>query len=260
MYRSTRTPFVGGVGTMLAGGILAGTLVCLLSAGQAFASESCLSFQDLEHCSIGSAVLEGSSEGLLVTGLGDEGEDGVSTQFSAAQHWQMKARLGDSGGDQQLSFTFVSGGEAISRVTLEQRGGSLRMGAEYTGASSASSFSVQVYNNGQFEGGAGGIFFPGPEGTSEEWRDFWTEIIWLQLDLEAGLRIAPNGGYEFGICRRDVTEVRLPDGQVLHGDEIRLVEEVAGSEQYPHVGFDAVRMQGTVDSLTLTEEVIQGAW
>ncbi|MCH9650459.1 MAG: hypothetical protein K0U98_19655 [Deltaproteobacteria bacterium] len=252
MNRSTRTPLVSS-------SVLVGAVFCLLSAAQAFASENCISFQDLEHCSIGSAVLETSPEGLVVSGLGSEGEDGVSTQFTAAQHWRMRARLG-SAGDQQLSFTFGSGGEAISRVILEQQGDSLRMGAEYTGAGTASSFSVLVYNDGQFEGGAGGIFFPGPDGTPDELDEFWTELIWLLLDLEVGFQIAPNGGCELDIYSQNVTEVRLPNGQVVFGDEVRLVEEVEGPGHYPYMGFDAVHTQGTVDSLTILEEVIQGAW
>ncbi len=240
----------------------AGAMVCILSSAPALAADGCVGFQGIDHCPVGGATLEATDEGLSVAGIGGEGEDGVASHFPGANHWRMSVEVGSSGGDEEVTYTYVSGGEAISRVVLQQRGDRVRLGAFYTGAAANTNptFSVMVYDDGEFQGGAGSIRIPGSGSDSDEWDEFWTELIWILLDQEEEFLIASGGGCEFGLFTQGAVHVTLPNGQQLVGDEIRLVEEVAGPGHYPYMNFDSVEVRTTANSLTVTEEVVQGAW
>lgn len=242
----------------------------------------CLNLDGVEYCPLGSASLSTSEAGLTVTGLSGDGSSGVASSFAEGNSWNVGLDIQSSEDPQeQMSFTFLSGGETISQATLTRDGDAYGVNVHYTGDAATSTYSILVYSGGVFQGGSGGNLSLGggvePRlDYSRQWDDissfpdsgisdrlfrFLLDVLRrLGLLVESDFGIRSDGGCELGLNFATAVPMHLADGQVLMGDTVRFVEEVSGEGHYPYLSFDSVHIQGTMEAVTISRETVEGAW
>lgn len=239
------------------GRFLAPAALVLSLPGAAFAAEACLDFEGLRHCAVGGASLSLDKAGLRVDAKGTSGEGGVHIEMDGATAWSIGSDF--QGGNASFVSTAFAEGEAVSSMILQQEGDRVSARAFFTGAGENSTYSIIAHRNGRFQGGAGGIR-PGDT--------FYIELGWYWHPLANRWMPWPPMGFGFkndrqtGACIHTLAynspvTVHLPNGQQLQGDRIEFVEEVPGQGSYPYLSFDAMRVTGSFDSLTITSESVQ---
>ncbi|MCB1036858.1 MAG: hypothetical protein KDD47_23735 [Acidobacteria bacterium] len=218
---------------------------------------SCMEFQGLQHCSLGTAVLNLVPAGLTLSGLDGSGDSGALTLLPATDTWRATYQLEGDGTsssgaeDVLLSLDFVSGGEAIGTGRLEQEADDVVFSAGYTGDEEGSSVSVLVFRRGVFVGGLGGI----PGGSPAARAQGASLPGWIKDDgIEVDFAIATAGNCELTWTLDQTVRLQLADGIEVDGDEVRLVEEIAVGGHYPYLAFDAVALRTNLDSVTITAE------
>lgn len=259
--------------------LLAPAALMLALPGSALAD--CAQFEGIQHCTVGATRLSTTEAGLEVSGFGGEGTDGVRIALPGATSWQIGTALrGNQKGDSRLSVTAFASGSPNSNMTLQQVGPRFDISATFTGAAtsgvkgaktaaaSSGTYSALVYRNGVFQGGAGNIpngaramyvnhgdiFNPWPADPWDPW-DWWWPWWWWN-DTGFGL-VAQTGGCFHTLSSSAPITFNLPDGRQIQGDRVELVEEVTGAGSYPYLSFDAIRVTGTVDSVTITGETVR---
>lgn len=218
----------------------------------AFAQGECAEFNGLEHCAIGGAQLAQCGGGLCVVDNVDLRSDaGFSASFAEGVVWTSAMSIAESdGGSTHLTASARSQGELTSTNTVRRtEDGSLGFSATFTGAVKGRTYSVQVYNGGVYQGGAGGI----GDGAEYLWIPTNDEdlMMWLIAQWGFYFRMA-DGACGWDLDLNETRTLRLADGTVLEGDEIRLQEEVKGDGHYAYTGFDGIDIVGNATSLTLT--------
>jgi hypothetical protein len=250
------------------GRLVAPAVLAFALPGAALAAD-CAEFEGIQHCATGSAKLSTTSSGLEVTGF--DGQSGVAIQLGGATHWQIgTAFKGNSAGNAGFVSTAVAGGQVTSTMRFQQQGSQFGVTATFTGAGSGSTYAAMVYNNGVFQGGQGNI----PSGSRamivnrydnpldpwvdpwDPWWDPWWWPWWWWHDIGFGL-VASNGGCFHSFGTSEPVTFTLPDGREVVGNRVELVEEVRGSGSYPYLSFDAMRLTGTIESLTIESETVQ---
>ncbi|MCH9650460.1 MAG: hypothetical protein K0U98_19660 [Deltaproteobacteria bacterium] len=241
----------------------------------------CLELGGVDYCPLGSASLSASEAGLTVTGFGGDGTSGVASSFAEGNSWNVGLDIESSGDPQeQMSFTFLSDGETISQATLTRDEDAYGVNVHYTGDAATSTYSILVYSGGVFQGGSGGnsslgggvepqlsrnrqwddISFPDPFLSTHHLHFLLNLLRRLGLLEESDFSIRSNGGCELGLHFATPVPMRLANGQVLTGDSVRFVEEVSGDGHYPYLSFDSVHIQGTMETMTISGETVEGAW
>lgn len=217
----------------------------------AFAQGECVDFDGLEHCALGNARISLDYNIMTIEDMAKM-TDGVSVSFSEGVVWSSALSIEeDVDGGNSLTALAHSEGEVTATNTLERNDdGSLAISASFTGAAEGRTYSVQVYNGGVFQGGAGGIgdndryIFIDPR-----WHEDF--IMWLIGQWTFYLRM-DDGGCGWDLDLNEVRTLRLADGTELEGDEIRLQEEVKGDGHYAYTGFDGIDIVGHAASLSLS--------
>lgn len=241
---------------------LALALTCLLWSPPlgAAPAPACVEFRGLQHCTLGSATLTLTEVGLELEGLDASGDSGKIALFEATDSWSAaydvkeEGDYGDEGeendgGGAALTVDFLSSGEAIGTGRIEDDGDGAVFSAGYTGGGESGSVSVLIFDHGVFVGGLGGI-----PGGSPAARSAGGALPSLIKEIRDEFYIAPAGNCELTWLFDEAQSFELPDGSILDGDEIRLVEEVAAGGRYPYLSFDAVAVRANFGSLVLTAE------
>ena len=241
------------------GRFLAPAALVLSLPGAAFASQACVDFEGLRHCAVGGASLSLDSTGLRVNAGGTAGAGGVHIEMEGATAWSIGTDF--QGSNASFTSTAFAQGEAVSSMTLQQEGDRVAATAAFTGGGANSTYAVMVYRNGQFQGGVGNIGDLDPTYLpAGEW--YWDPVTQTWRWRIRPRRVGFANHRLTGACIHTVeyespVTVRLPNGQQLQGDRVELVEEVAGQGSYPYLTFDAMRVTGSFQPLTITSESVQ---
>lgn len=233
-------------------------VVSLVSAVPAAAAD-CVTFEGLQHCALGSADLSLVNQGaaLRVDAFDPNGGDGVAIDLGGgATQWSAVLRRRLDAGDSFVS-TAVAGGQVASRaVVREGVMGHLAITASFTGGSSSSTYSALVYRDGQLVGGMGGLTGAGP--VIVEPIDFCDlhpdSPLCDELD---DFDIDPAGACGWGFRYPLDRGFRLPDGQEVVGDELRLREELDPNGHYPYLSFDSMELTTSGEGLRIKTESVQ---
>lgn len=255
------------------------------------AAQDCVSAFDMEHCPLGSATLDVTpdGQGLEVTGLGPDGESGVSSHFEPTTFWSARTLfIGDSSEAPSVHLASISGGAATSHLSLESDGEAYYLSASFTGQAQDSTYSMLVYLDGVLQGGVGGVSSnlgsvagksqAAPSGSafskahqslcSDCQPDLTAAIAALDARMVAwlawidsfrwGFGIRNDGGCSWSTSLPAAASVTLPNGSEFVGDEIRLVEEVQGSGHYPYLGFESIEGRTSAEGLRIVDESTGG--
>ena len=186
---------------------------------------------------------------VLAENLDGAPNAGVDINFSEGVVWDSGIAIKEAEESTRVTASAFSQGEVTSTNTIRRNDdGSLGLSASFTGAAEGRTYSVLVYNNGVFQGGAGGI---GDDVQYLYIDPRWDEdfIMWLIGHWSFALRME-NGGCEWGLDLNETRTLRLADGTKLVGNEIRLQEEVKGNGHYAYTGFDGIDIVGNAQSMT----------
>ncbi|MBZ4418971.1 hypothetical protein [Myxococcus sp. RHSTA-1-4] len=238
------------------------------AAQESSATQCVQQFEGITNCALGNAKLTPTERGLQVDGLTDATRDGVSDSFANATRWTQ--RVGINFGTEQagLSLAARSGTQVVStfRLTPGADGTSARIQPGFTGSPGGSAYRVNVYQDGVFQGG--GSHSPSTEFIILDWRtlrwllavlafdDRYDIIIW-----KSGMASAPSTKSIPGACvwrlrdEQGSFSVRLGDGQVLTGNAIEIVEEIA-SGHYPYTGFTGMDVTASASEFNILSESV----
>ena len=258
------------------------TLACLallaalvLSAPAQAQAQDCVSFQGIDHCPVGLAVLSTDSNGLNVSSPSGDGQDGVVSRFAATTFWNAQLGLpGGAGNNPATHFSSISADKVTSELDITPENGRLHLQATFTGDSDSSTYSVLIYDHGILQGSLGG--FSGDPANQKAsattaggnhlsrrfalyvdgmyMGQFDNSWLWIWLSFS----ISSNGGCNWGMILPQETTFSLPNGQQVTGDEVRFEEDVQGPSHYPYLGFEAIQTQSTAGSFTIANEMAEG--
>ena len=237
--------------------VVSSRIVAVLIAGAALAhaQSSPVVFQGLPHTAVGYATLQlDPTRGALdVFGLGPAGTDGVSVKKEGATSWTARVEVPAAGMPLNLSWSALADGRRIGSGLLRQKGDTFEMGGVFTGATTTPTFSAQVYNNGRLVGAVGG---QPPDG-----RIFVPVNIctWVpeQCRIAIEFQTLDDGACMVRIVGSRAVPIRLPNGTVAMGNELRLVEEVRPAGHYPYLGFDTMTMRSDTPSFAILSESLR---
>jgi hypothetical protein len=210
-------------------------------------------YQGLRHTPIGGAALQlDTSRNTLDVNTSDpSGGDGVAVDLDNTTSWS--AQLGTSG-DPGLSLAMtwhaIADGQRISSAFLRQIDDRFALNARFTG-STASTYAVQVYDNGRLVGALGGV-----PPTAHVYIPRWIPCEFLEHGCSFIIRFHNNANHEceWNLASRNAGPITLPNGAQVTGNEVRLIEEVHAGGQYPYLTFDGLTMQTNARVLTLFSE------
>ena len=227
-------------------------LIALLAAPVAVHAADCTEFAGLEHCAVGDAFLKTGDDGsLTVANLGGKGGDGAAVALGQATTWVASLSLEPAaGGGSTFSTTARADGQDISRADLRATAdGTVGLSASFTGGKG--SYAALVYRNGQLVGSQGGL-------EADRFVNFYEDedlFMWLISIWTFFARMADGScGWMIELDRD--TQIRLPDGTIVTGDEIHLIEEVAKGGHYPYTSFDGMTLTGNLSAIHLRDETV----
>ena len=220
------------------------------------AQSSAVVFQGLAHTPVGAATLrlDPNREAFDVSGLGPAGEDGVAVKTAGATSWTARLAAAVPGSlPLSLAWSALADGRRIGSALMQQTGKNFEMSAVFTGATSRPAYSGQVYNNGQLVGAIGGLpptahFFMPIDICRKvpEFCDFTIEFHTLADGACMVKAASPKAG-----------PFRMPNGVIVTGNELRLVEEVHPAGHYPYLTFDKMVMQSNAYSFAIFSESVR---
>lgn len=254
---------------------IATTLACFtLLAGLAVPAQAqdCVPYQGIDHCPVGLATLTAEADGLTVSGVGPDGQDGVASRFASARVWNAQLELpAGPGTNQTTRFSAISGGEVTSELHIAPEDGRLRLEATFTGDAETSTYSVLIYDDGILQGSLGGFSGDASQSTvsskasAADGPTLATRIALYVDGFYMGqieepwwwpwitFGIANDGGCNWGLQLTDRATFDLPNGEQVVGDEVRIMEDVRGPSHYPYLGFEAIETRTTADFTVLDE-------
>lgn len=232
--------------------------VSIVAAAPAAAAE-CVTFEGLQHCALGTADLTLVDQGaaLQVKTADPNGGDGVAIDLGGeASFWSAVYNWPSATGDSLVSSA-VSNGLIVSQSVVVETSRDFRIAASFTGGSSSSTYSAFVYQDGKLVGGVGGLTGSGPIVLEPiDFCDLHPNAPGCDGTIIFG-NLAEGAcvwGYRFNVDRG----FRLPDGQELVGDELRLVEELDPEEGfYPYLRFDSMELTTSGEGLRIKAESVQ---
>jgi len=229
------------------------TLVLPFAQGQA---QQCVSYQGLQHCTLGTARLSATDTELKVTNGTTSGKDGVAISTGMAETWTAELTTETSVSTAQRTvLTSLSDGSATSTATLQNNGDKLEISATYTGAGTNSTFSALVYRGDTLLASVQGL---------KNAQVAATDFNSSRSNKDKGM--GPPKGFHVtsnGECQWTFTganwDLQLANGQVVTGaDRLVLREEILGAGSYPYLGFDQILVQTTSQFITIgTESVVK---
>lgn len=242
-----------------------------LGAQEAQAQAQCVGrFAGISSCATGAAQLQSTAEGLSVSNLVNPSTDGVSSNFANAVGWSQKVRADFGPGQGQFSLAARDGDQVVSSLSINPDPGqtSLSLAPVFTGTPGGSSYSVNVYRDGVYQGGsthtpsARVIIYTDWKGDTYLVYGFinWWDLRHMPMPFA---RQAAAGQPQMGAC---TWRLRLPaqtftmqvDGGQVVGDEIELVEQI-GNGAYPYQHFSGIDVKGSASAYNiLGEALIQG--
>lgn len=228
----------------------------MVGAAPANAQSSAVVFQGLTHTAVGAATLrlDPNREALDVSGLGPAGEDGVATKAGAATSWTARIAAAVWGGlPLRVSWSALADGRRIGSGLMQQTGANLEMSAVFTGATTMPTYSGLVYNNEKLVFAIGGLpptahfFLP---------FDMCRSVPqYCQIAIE--FHTLPDGACMVKATTPKAGPIRLPNGAIVTGNEVRLVEEVRPQGQYPYEGFHTMMLQSDAPSFAIFSETVR---
>jgi hypothetical protein len=170
-----------------------------------------------------------------------------------ATSWTARVEVPAAGMPLNLSWSALADGRRIGSGLLRQKGDTFEMGGVFTGATTTPTFSAQVYNNGQLVGAVGGqppdvrLFVP------------VSICTWVpeQCRIAIEFQTLDDGACMVRIVGSRAVPIRLPNGAVAMGNELRLVEEVRPAGHYPYLGFDTMTMRSDTPSFAILSESLR---
>lgn len=254
---------------------IATTLACFtLLAGLAAPAQAqdCVPYQGIDHCPLGLAALTAGADGLSVSGVGPDGQDGVASHFAAATLWNAQMELpAGPGTNQATRLSAISGGEVTSELHIAPEDGRLRLEATFTGDAETSTYSVLIYDDGILQGSLGGFSGDASEGSvstkasSANGPTLATRIALYVDGFYMGeieypfwrpwfiFGTAFDGGCFWSMQMTEPATFDLPNGDRVVGDEVRITEDVRGESHYPYLSFDAIETRSTADFTVIDE-------
>jgi hypothetical protein len=231
-------------------------IALMLGTTAALAQSSPIVFQGLPHTAVGAATLrlDTARQALEVSGLGPDAADGVAVRREDATSWTAHVSAPIvSGIPLQVSWSAIADGRRIGSGLLQQRGARFEMSGVFTGATLKPTFSAQVYQDGLLVGSLGSL----PP----------TAHVVVPIDI---CRLVPefcefttefhtlfDGACMVKIVGSRAVPILLPNGAVMTGNEVRLVEEVRPGGHYPYLGFDTLVMRSDAPSFDILSETLR---
>jgi hypothetical protein len=220
------------------------------------AQSSAVVFQGLTHTAVGAATLrlDPSREALDVSGLGPAGDDGIALKQEGMTSWTTRIAAAVPGSlPLSLSWSALADGRRIGSALIQQTGANLEISAVFTGATTRPTYSGLVYNHGVLVDAIGGLpptahFFMPFDVCRKvpEFCEFTIEFHTLADGACLVKAVSPKTG-----------PFRLPNGAIVTGNELRLVEEVHAGSAYPYIEYDEVVMQSNAYSLAIFSESVR---
>ena len=213
-------------------------------------------FQGLTHSAVGGAVLrvDKARDALSISTFDPAGGDGVAVALRDATSWSARMEASeDAALPLNLSWHAIADSHRIASASMRRVGDTLQLSAVFTGATRPT-YTASVYANGRLVRALGGI---PPTAHIVVPSNFCRvpEFVALLNCRIVAFHSTPYGCV-YGWVGRQPAAFRLPNGAVVTGDELRLVEEVpvGGASQY--LSFSSMVMQSNAD-LTLLSETAQ---
>ncbi len=232
-------------------------LVAVLMAGAALAHAQSppVVFQGLPHSAVGYATLQldPARRALDVIGLGYTGTDGVSVKKEGSTSWTARVEVPIAGVPLNLSWSALADGRRIGSGLLRQKGDRFEMRGVFTGATTTPTFTAQVYNNGRLAGAIGSL----PSTVHVDVLLDFCRAVPEFCVFTTEFHTLSDGACMVRIVGSRAVPIRLPNGGVVTGNEVRLVEEVRPAGHYPYLGFDTMTMQSGVPSFTILSESLR---
>jgi hypothetical protein len=231
----------------------------VLAAGVA-AGRAGVTFQGFAHTAVGGAVLriDTATSTLGVATFDPAGGDGVAVGLPQnTTSWTSRLEFGpERGAPMKLTFDAIADSRRISTASMTRTGDALDLTAVFTGGTRPT-YTAAVYQDGKLVGALGSlpptahVYVPPHPCDTPEFRPFFN----CDLYLAAKFRNTANGEcvWEFSLDRP--VPVRLPNGAVLTGNEVRLVEEVTGPGSYPYPSFNGMVVRTNADLTVYSETV-----
>ncbi len=232
-------------------------IVAVLMAGAALAHAQSppVVFQGLPHTPVGYAALrlDPARGALDVMGLGSTGKDGVSVRKDGSTSWTARVEVPVAGVPLNLSWSALADGRRIGSGLLRQNGDTFEMSGVFTGATTAPTFSAQVYNDGRLVGAVGGQPSSGLIYVPVNICTFVPELCRITAEFHT----LDDGACMVKIVGSRAVPIRLPNGTIVTGNELRLVEEVRPAGHYPYLGFDTMVMRSDAPSFAILSESLR---
>ena len=225
----------------------------------------CLAVQWHPELRGGQRELAATAEGLQVFGLAQGTANGVASHFSNATGWQQAARINLGGGQGQFSLAARDADQVVSTlsVTPSANGSQLSVAPAFTGTAGGSTYRVNVYRDGVFQGGGTHepaarvvIFTDWMGNVYMAWG--FAAIDFRHLPFPFAVRADSVPQTEDGACiwrmsLKGKTFTTQVNGQQLTGDTLELVEQI-GDGAYPYRHFSGIDVKGSAGSYTIVNE------
>jgi hypothetical protein len=232
--------------------------VAVLIAGgaPAHAQSSALLFQRLTHSPIGTASLrvDSRTNALDVSILGPAGDDGVAVKTPGATSWTARLRTPVVAGlPLRMSWNALSDGRRIGSGLLRQTGDRFEISAVFTGQTTRPTFSAQVYRDGRLISAIGGL-----PSTARIFTPIdICEIVPQFCEFTGEFHTLADGACMIRIISPTTAPITLPNGTIVLGNELRLVEEVRPAGHYPYLDFDTMTVQSDASSFEILSETVR---
>ncbi|RKH03041.1 hypothetical protein D7X32_15100 [Corallococcus carmarthensis] len=226
------------------------------------ATDNCVNrFEGITHCTTGNAALEATDEGLVITGLANQEQDGIVGAVGRAESWRQRSIVDFGEGDKAVTYYGRNEDQVISTLRMApdpDHPGVLRLRPTFTGSPGGSTYTVTVRDHGE------PTAYKLPYGYLDELRMALAEMQRLNRLAATFSRTEGGsslGGDTQGACIWTVRfeeasfQLTLKDGTEVTGDEIEFVEELADGA-YPYSSFTHIGMTGAVDKVTVLDESV----
>ena len=247
-------------------------------------AQACVNSEGLNVCAIGKAqVRQFDATSVLLTNLGDSGQDGASISLGQATDWTAAFETSSKDAAQH-TFTAVSDGAPISTTTTTTKGDVREISATFTASGAESTYTLQAYRQGELQGEVRGIpsgqiaarAMPIPGGNSPSCRPYYQSIpdcyTFCSQQMYNSCAYCENRcprpvGFHnvrndvlAGVCRwivRDtISPVVLSDGRTVEADELVMTEEVRGAGSYPYVSFERILFQASGGTARIGDQTV----
>lgn len=214
-------------------------------------------FQGLTHTAVGGAVLRHDTAGdtLAVATFDPAGGDGVAVGLPKTSSWAARLQVVDRGLPLKLSFDALADARRISTAAISRTAGVSEFSAVFTG-STRPTYTAAVYRGGQLVGAVGSlppaarVYVPPSPCDIPEFRPFF-----ICGNLVSRFHNTADGECIWAFVFDRTQSFRLPNGAVLTGNELRLIEEVSAPGHYPYTSFDGMVVRTNGDLTLQTESV-----